>query len=82
MAGVQDRGVPRPKSGNDESIALRLPKEWIERSDRLRERGVVADRGVAVTRSDVLRAAIVRGLDALEAEAEKPARKPAKSRKR
>jgi predicted DNA-binding protein len=76
---VVQRGVPRPKSGNDEQVALRLPKEWTERADRLRDRGVIAEPGVGVTRSDVLRAAISRGLDALEAEADAP--KP-KGRKR
>ena len=50
------------RSGNDEQVALRLPKEWTERADRLRESGVIAAPGVGVTRSDVLRAAISRGL--------------------
>jgi len=71
-------GMPRQKSGNDEQVALRLPKDWTDRADSLRDRGVVAERGVVVTRSDVLRAAIARGLDALEREADKPARKPRK----
>ena len=60
------------RSGNDEQVALRLPKEWTERADRLRESGVIAAPGVGVTRSDVLRAAISRGLDALETEADTP----------
>jgi len=76
---VLQGGVPRPPSGNDEQIALRLPKEWTARADRLRDRGVIAKPGVGVTRSDVLRAAIARGLEALEADADAPAPKPAKS---
>lgn len=73
---VVEGGVPRPKSGNDEQVALRLPKAWTERADKLRERGVVAETGVGVTRLDVLRAAIARGLEALEAEADKPSPRP------
>lgn len=72
---VQAQSVARPPSGNDEQIALRLPAEWIERADRLRESSVLAKEGVGVTRSDVLRAAIARGLASLEDEAKKSPRK-------
>lgn len=58
--------VPRKPSENDEQIALRLPQEWLTRADALRD--VIAKPGVGVTRSDVLRAALARGLQALEEE--------------
>jgi predicted DNA-binding protein len=69
-------GVPRPPSGNDEQIAIRLPKEWLARADKLSD--FIAKPGVGVTRSDVLRAALARGLDALEDERRKVEAKPAK----
>ena len=72
--------VPRPPSANDEQIAIRLPKEWIERADKLRD--VIAAPGVGVTRSDVLRAALARGLNVLEEEREQPPRPSSTSLKR
>jgi hypothetical protein len=58
--------VGRPATGNDEQIALRISKEDVARAARLQ--GVLAPPGVAVNRSDVLRAALRRGLEALEAD--------------
>ncbi len=48
-------------------VALRMPKEWIPRADRLA--GVLGRPGMDVGRSDVLRMALARGFEALEAEA-------------
>lgn len=69
MNRVQARDVPRPPSANDSSVALRLPEAWLQRAESLRE--FLASRlgpGGEVTRSDVLRAALARGLEALETE--------------
>jgi hypothetical protein len=80
MNEVQARGVPRPASGNDSSVALRLPEAWLHQAEALRE--FLASKlgpGGELTRSDVLRAAIARGLEAIEAER---AKSTAKSRGR
>jgi hypothetical protein len=63
---VLQGGVPRPASPNDSSIALRLPEGWLKRAENLIE--FLSTPGIAVTRSDVLRAALARGLEALEAD--------------
>jgi hypothetical protein len=73
---VVEVGVARPPSGNDEQIAIRLPKEWLARADKLSD--FIAKPGVGVTRSDVLRAALARGLDALEEERRHAEAKPGK----
>jgi hypothetical protein len=80
MHRVQE-GMPRPASPNGSSVTLRLRETYLERADALvaflSER---AGLGVALTRSDVLRAAIAQGLEVLEAQrdAKSP---PKKSRK-
>ncbi len=75
MNGVETSGVPRPSSGNDSATALRLPDAWLQRAEALRAfLGAKLGPGGEVTRSDVLRAALARGLEALEAE--RDTRKP------
>ncbi len=64
-------GMPRPASSNDTQIAIRLPNDWLERADALVP--FVSRPGIAITRSDVLRAALAKGLDALEKERPGPA---------
>lgn len=66
---VVHAGMPRPPSANDTQIAIRLPNDWIDRADALVP--LVSRPGITVTRSDVLRAALAKGLDALEAETRK-----------
>jgi Arc/MetJ-type ribon-helix-helix transcriptional regulator len=56
----------RPATENDQQIAIRLPAEWLARADKLIP--ALTTPGLAVSRSDVLRAALARGLDALERE--------------
>ncbi len=56
----------RPATDNDSQLAIRVPGDWLTRADALAP--LVARPGILVTRSDVLRAAMARGLDALEAE--------------
>jgi hypothetical protein len=56
----------RPATENDQQIAIRLPAEWLMRADKLIP--ALSTAGVTVSRSDVLRAALARGLDAMERE--------------
>ncbi len=65
MNGVQGR-MARPATANDTPVSLRLPDVWLKRADALIE--FLSKPGIGVTRSDVLRSAIARGLDAIEAE--------------
>jgi hypothetical protein len=65
--------MARPSRGNDTQVALRLPAGWIARADALTE--PLSRPGIPVSRADVLRAALTRGLDAMEAEL-----KPAKTK--
>lgn len=81
MNGVQER-VPRKPSGNDSAVALRLPDEWLKRADALVEFLLESRPGMSVTRSDVLRIALARGLDALEAERDGNRQSPKKGPKR
>jgi hypothetical protein len=71
-------GVARPPSENSSQIAIRLPEEWLTRADALAP--WITRPGIAATRSDVLRAAIARGLESLEAEraTDAKSKKPAK----
>lgn len=66
---------------NEEQIALRLPADALERAEALVPKlaKLPALAAVRVTRSAVLRMAILRGLDALEAETER-ARPPRRRR--
>jgi hypothetical protein len=65
--------MPRPKSEKDSQVTIVLAGEWLDEAQRLAE--AKSEPGMAVTRADVLRMAIRRGLDALQAELPKPARK-------
>jgi hypothetical protein len=69
------RAVPRPPSESTQ-IAIRLLDAWLERAEALVP--WIARPGVSATKTDVLRAAIAKGLDALEAErrAEGPPKRP------
>lgn len=55
------------KAASEAQTALRLPGEFLKRADRLCAR-IGKDPMLRVTRSTVLKMAIGRGLDALEAE--------------
>lgn len=48
---------------NDVQITLRIPKEWLAEADALAE--AMSQPGITMTQTDVFRAAIVRGLEAL-----------------
>ena len=58
--------VPRPKSQNDTHINLALPGEWLDQAQELVE--PLSEPGITLSRADVLRKALRRGLDALQRE--------------
>lgn len=60
------REMPRPKSENDRQVTLLLPLEAVELADALAKR--MAPPGARLTRTDALRAAVLRGLQALDGE--------------
>lgn len=57
--------VPRPKSSLVQ-IALRIPREWVDLADRLAT--LLSKPGAEVTRSDMLRRAIIVGLEVLQGQ--------------
>jgi hypothetical protein len=54
------------KSENDGQVALRLPQSCLERADVLLHR--VGLPGIHIERADIVRAALIRGLEILETE--------------
>jgi hypothetical protein len=72
------RTMPRPKSDNDRQVTLLLPREAVEQADALAQR--MAPPGARLTRTDALRAAVFRGLQALAEE--HPAEDKAAKKKR
>jgi hypothetical protein len=58
--------MPRPKSEKDSQVTIVLAGDWLEEAQRIAE--AKSEPGLAVTRADVLRMAIRRGLDALQGE--------------
>jgi hypothetical protein len=66
--------MPRPKDAQkDAQVTVALSGEWLEEAERIAE--AKSEPGLAITRADVLRMAIRRGLDVLAAEATKKPRK-------
>ena len=58
--------MPRPKSDKDSQVTITLPGAWLDEAQRLAEaRG---EPGMVVTRADVMRIALRRGLDVLAQE--------------
>ena len=62
--------MPREKSDNDFPLSFRVPKDWVETADELAD--AMSTRPVQLTRTDVVRTALLRGLEALKAEHLKP----------
>jgi hypothetical protein len=58
--------MPRSKSDKDSQVTIVLSGDWLEQAQRIAE--ARSEPGLAVTRADVLRIAIRRGLDFLQAE--------------
>lgn len=62
--------MPRPKSEKDSQVTLAVSAEWLEEAQRIAE--AKSEPGLIVTRADVLRMAMRRGLDVLQADIAKP----------
>jgi hypothetical protein len=58
--------MPRPKSTNVVQVTVLIPEDAAERATALS--GRIGQPGVPLTRAEVLRVAILRGLDVLESE--------------
>jgi hypothetical protein len=58
--------MPRAKSDKDSQVTIMLSGGWLEEAQRIAE--AKSEPGLAITRADVLRIAIRRGLDFLQAE--------------
>jgi|HubBroStandDraft_1064217.scaffolds.fasta_scaffold428071_1 hypothetical protein len=65
MTMVATRDVPRPKTDTLQ-LAVRIPRAWLSRLDALIPK--IAQAGVQTTRTDAIRAALAKGIDALEAQ--------------
>jgi len=63
---MADSTMPRPKSGNDGVVNLKLPADWLDEAQALADE--MSKPGVSLTRADALRLVIRRGLDAYHAE--------------
>ena len=70
--------MPRPKTDNAIQLTVNVSEEVRDRIDALTSRGAGSMPGLVLSRADVMRAALLRGLDSLESE--HPA--DAKTRKR
>lgn len=57
--------MPRPKSDKDSQVTINLPGAWLDEAQAIAE--ARSEPGLEVTRADVLRMALRRGLDALAA---------------
>ncbi len=74
MNVISARNVGRTKTENTEQLVVRVPKALRDRLEALIPH--LAQPGVSITMTDVVRAALMRGVDALEStHAPKPARK-------
>lgn len=63
--------MPRAKSDKDGQVTIALPAAWLEEAETLAEGR--SEPGLTLTRADILRMAIRRGLDSLAAD-QKPRR--------
>jgi hypothetical protein len=58
--------MPREKSENTFPLSFKVPEEWVHIADELAE--AMSRPPVMVTRTDVARTALLRGLQAMKAE--------------
>ncbi len=70
VAAAKDVG--RAKTTNTEQLVVRVPPALRERLEALIPR--LAPPGVSITMTDVVRAALIHGVDALEAKHDPPAK--------
>jgi hypothetical protein len=62
---------PKPLSENTTQVAFKIPDEWLDRAEVLA--AALSRPGIStVTKTEILRAALGRGLDVLEEETPKP----------
>lgn len=68
--------MTRKKSDNTFQVAFRIPAEWLTRADALAEAQskTVPDGFASITRTDIIRSAIARGLAALERDGKEKGR--------
>ena len=59
--------MPRPKSDRDSQVTIALPGAWLDEAEQIAE--ARSEPGLSITRADVLRMAMRRGLDALNEQA-------------
>ena len=57
------------RESNDVQVAIRLSSAWLERLDKLAER--MSQPGIQLTRTDLHRVALHRGIELLESEGKK-----------
>lgn len=70
---MSNTSMARPPSENTTQVAFKIPDEWIERAEKLAH--ALSRPGISiVTKTEILRAAMGRGLEVLEEET--PAPKP------
>jgi len=65
--------MPRPKSDRDSQVTITLPGAWLDDAQRIAD--ARSEPGLVVTRADVLRIALRRGLDSLAQENKNKRRK-------
>lgn len=58
--------MPRPRSDKDSQVTIVLPGSWLDEAQQIAE--AKSEPGLAITRADVLRLALRRGLDELASE--------------
>jgi hypothetical protein len=61
--------MPRPKTGKDAQVTLAIDPAWLDEAQTIAE--ARSEPGLTVTRADVLRMALRRGLDVMGPEAER-----------
>ncbi len=71
---AQSATMPRAKSEKDASVTIALPGSWLEEAEEILK-ARPSEPGLMLTRADILRMAIRRGLDSLAADQAKPSRK-------
>jgi hypothetical protein len=65
--------MPRPKSDKDSQVTIVLPGGWLDEAQQIAD--ARSEPGLVVTRSDIIRMALRRGLDELASTTPAPKRK-------
>jgi hypothetical protein len=66
MHAISDRTMPRPKGENTEQLVVRVSPELRASLDAIRP--LIGAKGVSVTFTDAIRAALERGVEAINAD--------------